>query len=636
MSTLLSLIVAGIVSGSLYALTALSVVAVYKVARVLNFAQGATAALVAYVAWDILHSFQISLYLVLIIAIVAGSGAGLLTEAIAVRPLRKHGLLVPVLATLGLSLAIDGTIQTIWGSAPRPYPLLLGGSDLRFLGATITRSNALIVAIAFAAMLILWLFYDKTRIGTMIRATYSNVEAAESCGINTGRMTSIGWSVAGALMGLAGVLASIQTYLAPSLNQSLLILSLIAVAAGGFQSLPGAAAGGFIVGIFQSLFAGYGSPGFSEPLLLGGLFILLVVWPRGIFGGIRSRSKTDEHASLLPASFESFTLPLKLRWVMWIGFAVLAFVVASFASDSLVVGMSVAAAYTLVVLSFVLVIGYSGQISVGQGAIALVGAYASTIVAHSAGFSFLPALAVGGIAGMVFGGLVAWPLMRVSGFSFAIATVALAVAVPEVLLNAPVKLTGGYEGLPVPPISLFGHQVLGTRGVLYVTLVIVVIVLVIVQRFVRTYTVLQWKAVRDSEPGSRACGISVHRQRIFAFVVASLLAGLGGGLFAYVGGIVTTSDFGFNASVQLQFGAILGGLLSVYGSAIGAMFVVLVPIVLSGQGALGEIAYGVVAYLVLLILPGGVSDLAARVLHRGVPKLSAKQEHIEEVLGIVE
>lgn len=613
-----SIVLSGLVAGSIYALTALGVVTTYKVTKVLNFAQGATAAIASYIAWDWVASTRLPPWTALFVAMIAGAAAGWITERLAVRPLLRYGILAPVLATLGISLVVEGVIETIWGATPRPFPEFVGAGNINIFGASITRTNMAIIVVAAIAMIVLYVIFERSDAGRRIRASFENQDAAKLCGVNVPLTIGITWGIAGALMGLAGVLASQQTYLSPSLNQNLLLFSLIAVAIGGFQSLPGAVIGGLIVGIAEAVFAGYISSGYSETLLLGILLVMLLVLPKGILGGFtqlkRSRREAGSDQLLLlradSASLSNVRPTVKI--VGLVGFAVILGGSPLVFGAAIVVGLTTAAAYAVIVLSYVVVTGFSGQVSLGQGALALVGAYGAVYLGIHFHLNFIIAIVGGSLIAGLVGLVFAIPLVRTKGFYFAIATTALVLIVPSLILNTPVSLVGGSDGLASPTMNLFGMSLGGTDAIYYVAIIVFVVVAAALKLVSGRLFVLRLQALRDDEIGAEASGIRVRWYRVGAFTVGAAIAGVGGGVFAFAAGFISTSDFGFTTSVLLQFAVVMGGLMSIYGAMLGASVIALIPVLFSSYAALGEIAYGVIAYGVMLLMPNGLGDVVKR------------------------
>jgi branched-chain amino acid transport system permease protein len=628
MSTFLSLLIPGLVIGSLYGLSGLAVVTTYKVTRVLNFAQASLATLATYCAMSAIDAIGMPLWVGLIVAAVVGTVGGVLVEWVAVRPMARGNNLSGVLATLGVSIVIDGVVQLVWGTQPKPMPDLVPGGAIHFLGATVTPGNLVTLALAVVIMIGLYVFFERTRIGLRVRATFQNRDAAELTGVDTRRVISMTWGLAGAVGAVAAVLVAAQSNLSPDLDASLLVYTLFAVAVGGFQSLPGAVIGGLVVGVFESLFAGYVNATYGDVVLLLILVLILVVFPNGLLGS-RRRAVVRDSLALVSRRAQNIVFPRWLTALLLVVGAVIIIGIPFVLTDDLVLLLAEAAAYALVAISYVVVTGNAGLVTLGQGALAILGAYAAAVTATHWGWGFLPGLAAGAVVGLLAGVLVAGAMSRLSGFYLAIATTALVVGVPSLLISLPVSFAGGAEGLGIPPISLFGLAVTSTTGVFYLTAAIMVIGAVLTALLLRSGIGKRWQAVRDSPRGAAASGINVTLQRVAAFGYAGLLAAVGGVLFAYATSYITTDQFSFTPSVYIQFAAVVGGLQSVIGGIVGAVFVAVVPYLLSGQDAWGGIVFGLAGYLVLRLAPGGVTALARDLLVRAWPALNGahRQPH---------
>lgn len=621
MATFISLLVPGLVIGALYGLSGLAVVTTYKVTRVLNFAQASLATLATYCAMSAITTIGMPLWVGLVIAAVVGTVGGVLVEWIAVRPMTRSNNLAGVLATLGVSIVVDGVVQLVWGTQPKPMPALAPGSPIHFLGATVTPSNLVTLALAVLIMVALYLFFERTPLGLRVRATFQNRDAAELSGVDTGRVISMTWGLAGAVGAVAAVLVAAQSNLSPGLDASLLVYTLFAVAVGGFQSLPGAVLGGLVVGVFQSLFAGYVNATYGDVVLLLLLVLILVVFPNGLLGS-RRRAVVRDSLALVARRTRNIVFPRWLTAALLVVGAVIVAGIPFVLGNDLVLLLSEAAAYALIAISYVAVTGYAGLVTLGQGALAILGAYAAAVTTAHWGWGFLPGVVAGAVLGLVSGVLVAGAMGRLSGFYLAIATTALVVGVPSLLISLPVTFDGGAEGLSLPPISLFGLAVTGTSDVFYLVTGIMVVGAAGTAVLLRSRVGKRWQAVRDSPRGAAAAGIDVTLHRVAAFGYAGMLAGVGGVLFAYSTSYITTDQFNFTPSVYIQFAAVAGGLQSVIGGIVGAVFVAVVPYVLSSEQAWGGIVFGVAGYLVLRLAPGGVTAVARDLLVRAWPGLN--------------
>ena len=249
-------------------------------------------------------------------------------------------------------------------------------------------------------------------------------------------------------------------------------------------------------------------------------------------------------------------------------------------------------------------IGYAGQISFGQAGFLAIGAYA---FAHliSAGFPWLLALAGAGLAAAAGGVVVGFPSLRLKGPYLAIATLGFGIAVYQLLANVP-ALSGGRTGLSLPtPRPPFGFS----RAVwLYcVDLLLLLLFAAATSNLVSSYVGRAWMAVRDSEIAAEAIGVNLTRTKLLAFALSSFYTGVHGALFAQFLGHLEPELFNLG-EVLTQFVAItVGGLASVEGSILGAVFVVLVPALFGGARWAVPVLFGAAILAVLIFEPGGLA-----------------------------
>jgi branched-chain amino acid transport system permease protein len=270
---------------------------------------------------------------------------------------------------------------------------------------------------------------------------------------------------------------------------------------------------------------------------------------------------------------------------------------------------------TVALLGLNLLVGYCGQLSLGHGAFYAIGAYTTAILVTRSGMPHLwtlpIALVISFAVGLVFG----IPAVRLRGFSLALVTLALAIALPQLLKHFE-GITGGQLGVnvprPAPPGSLTEDQ-----WTYLIAIVVAFAVFLGVRNLVTGRIGLAMVTVRDNEPAAGAMGVPVARTRVVTFAVSAGLTGLAGGLATLVTGYVSPDNFNMLLSVNLVAGIVLGGLGRVWGAVIGAVFLTYLPLYTTdiSQTAPG-IVNGLVIIVFLLLLPDGMAGLASRLTRR--------------------
>ena len=276
------------------------------------------------------------------------------------------------------------------------------------------------------------------------------------------------------------------------------------------------------------------------------------------------------------------------------------------------------AAWAVAVAGLTILIGLSGQISVGNGAFMAVGAFAMVCVLS---------MVAAAVAGAIFGVAAA----RLRGPYLAGATLMLAVAIPYFAVAYP-TVFGGDQGLPVPVNvpAVLGASFPLTRWLVWLNCAFALAVLVLLANLARSRVGRNWRALRDDEVAASLAGLNVARLRVLAFIVSSACAGLGGSLLAIWAASASPDDFSLTLSIGLLTAAVLGGLGSLLGAIWGSLVLVLLPSYLQNvstshglsAGASASVpiaAYGVVLIIVMLLFPAGIQGGVRRLLGLAVP-----------------
>jgi branched-chain amino acid transport system permease protein len=279
--------------------------------------------------------------------------------------------------------------------------------------------------------------------------------------------------------------------------------------------------------------------------------------------------------------------------------------------------------YFIAIMGLNILTGYTGQISLGHGAFMAIGGYTTAILVghHSVRDLWTIPLAglVAGGAGLLFG----IPALRLSGLYLALATFAVAVALPPVLKKFD-HFTGGTEGIQLfgrpnytgkgyQNVHVLGHTLTFNDWLYYLTWTIAVVLFVLAWIVLAGRTGRTFRAVRDSEVAATSSGVNLPFYKTLAFGLSAFYAGVAGSLFAIATSFVNPGTFPIVLSLTLMIGAVIAGLGSLWGLAFGALFVQYVPDLsekyISNSPGAPSVVYGVILILVLLVLPTGVGGL---------------------------
>jgi branched-chain amino acid transport system permease protein len=295
MSELLQQILNGLTLGAIYALIALGYTMIYGVLRFINFAHGDVFMIGAYIGYllapwigSILGEGYLSAVAVLLAAMLGCGILGVIIEYLAYRPLRFRPKLTVLITAIGVSLFIENTaqLQFVFGAQYRSYPTLVPNAEVfSVMGVSVDRTAIVLLTTAVGLMYLLRLIVLKTKVGTAMRAVSMNISAAALMGININRIISFTFFVGSALAGAGATLYAISY---PKIDPLMGILpglkAFVAAVLGGIGNIAGATLGGFIIGIAETLTAGYVSPNFRDAIVFGVLILILILKPAGILG----------------------------------------------------------------------------------------------------------------------------------------------------------------------------------------------------------------------------------------------------------------------------------------------------------------------------------------------------------------
>ena len=605
--------------------------------------------LLAHHPWALVVNALISAVLGILLAAVTGRQVHDVIAGVFLRSPR----IVPTVATLAFAIALGGaasllTLRTTttfgyhafswFPYGPRPgtgeqgrpavpegtfeaphrfaWDFSLGG------GAHFHLYDVLAASVAVLALVALAIRFHRGRRGLHSRATAADLERAATLGVDVVRETKDPWRAAGALSGAAGVLAVALSSSAPAvgLDMASLTLVLAAVVLARMTSPAWALVASMGLGALSQ--AMYWN--FHSQVQFQGSLVLIIGAALLIQRGRASRAQ-QQSESVFTTAAEPLRVPDELRHAPGVhgllrGTSVvvaLAFVSYPLLTtpSQLSLGLSIVA-YMVIGLSLLVLSGWAGQVSLAQLALAAVGAFAATVSAASWHLPMPVALLLGALAGAAIAPLVGLPALRLPGPFVAIMTLAFALAVPAVLLNA--DLLGNVLPANVDRPVLLGLDLHSDRYFYWFSLLVLLAALAVVRGLRRSRLRRALIAARDNQQAAAAFGLDITRIRLEAFAVSGLLAGLGGGLLAFADSSVQSDSFSALNSVVLFLVVVIGGLSAVSGPVLGASLLGLVQ--LAGVFWVG-LMNGLGTILVLALRPSGLAgmvtglrDAAIRVL----------------------
>lgn len=295
MQQLLQQLINGITIGSFYALVALGYTMVYGVLKLINFAHGDLFMGGAYIGLTGLSALialmsqggPILIFPVSVIVIVTIALAGVLIERVAYRPLRSAGRLAPVISALGAAFILESLARNIYGASWKTYPPgLVPSGRVAILGSVrVSGMQVLVLLVSALLMALLYLFVYRTRIGTAMRAVSLDHEVSRLMGIDVDRIIATVFLIGPGLGGLAGMIVALYYGSFDfTLGWIFGLKAFIAAILGGIGNIPGAMLGGMILGIIETLGAGYVSPQWKDVIAYVILILILIFRPTGLLG----------------------------------------------------------------------------------------------------------------------------------------------------------------------------------------------------------------------------------------------------------------------------------------------------------------------------------------------------------------
>jgi branched-chain amino acid transport system permease protein len=291
MRFLVQIVLSGIATGAIYGLVAVGYSVTYATMRVLNFGLGMWVMLGAMIGYTLHVTFGLNILVTMLGMMTVLGGLGLLAERFTVLPFVRAGSDVWIMSTLAVGLLFINAAELIWGRNPLAIPPFLGKDPIKFAGIGVYPQEILIVIVACAVMVALDVFYQYTLLGKAFRATASSTEVAGLMGINTRRIASLAYALAGCLAGFAGLLVAPVTLAEPQMGTILGLKAFAIAIIGGLEAGRGIFVCGLLYGVLEGLLSGYLYTGIRDIIGFTLMILVLFVRPNGLFG-----RRTEERA----------------------------------------------------------------------------------------------------------------------------------------------------------------------------------------------------------------------------------------------------------------------------------------------------------------------------------------------------
>ena len=562
----------------------------------------------------------------LAVGVVAAVLCGLAIDAIVIARFRTTPRLVVTVATIGLAqlFAVGALLlPRLWGHVAlldpagdrtgfeTPFGWTARVGDTVFRSAELLAVGASVVAIAAIALLL-----RRSDVGIAVRAAADRGDRAAMLGVPVPRLEAAVWVVAAVLAFLATYLQAgiLGIEISAGIGLRVMVAALGALALGGFSSLPAMLLAAVAIGILGQATgpAGGHSLTFTDAVLAA---VVLV----GLLARRASNRRSDRDAvSSWSSVDEPRGLPFELAGLGWLrGLRVLAIVAVLAAGlalplvleESDVLRASMVIALVLLAASVVVLTGWTGEVTLGQMSFAATGAAVAAWGTVEQRWDLTLCLLVGGVAAALVAMAVALPSLRWHGIFLAVTTLAFSLAAVNYLFNPTVATWIPTDDVVRRP--LFGTVDLGSRTAMYeVAFVVTALCFALVLGVRRSRVGRLLRAVRDNPAAAQSYGVRVPLARLTAFGLSGFLAGVGGVLVFYVNERYEVAAFSATESLNVFISSVVGGVGSLLGAVLGALLLDGSRNFLSGPAGLLPSAIGVL--VILLVLPGGLAEIAYR------------------------
>jgi branched-chain amino acid transport system permease protein len=279
-------LVSGLALGCVYGLIALGFVLIYKATEVINFAQGDLMMLGGFVAYTFIAILGFNYWLGALCAVLAMGLVGMFVERFVVRPILGYPAFSIVMATIGLGFLLRSLAGMIWGTDDLKIETPFSTGVLKIGDLVLAHDKLSVIVVTVILIAVLYVFFNRTRLGTAMRATSENMLAAYYMGIPVKRVVSLVWAISAMVAGVAGVLLAPITFVHSNVGLALGLKAFPAAVLGGFGSIPGALVGGLIIGVVETMAGFYMPQGWKDVAPYIMLLLVLLLKPEGLFGAL--------------------------------------------------------------------------------------------------------------------------------------------------------------------------------------------------------------------------------------------------------------------------------------------------------------------------------------------------------------
>lgn len=625
----IQIVIGGLLQGSVFAVLALGFSLVFRVTGVINLAQGAFCVLGAL----LMYTLQVALgWPTALAALGATLGTGVfglvIGIAIFVPALPRLPVSSMLVMTAGMLTLIEGVLLIAWGSQPYAVPPFSGEAPVAFLGVLVPTQGFWIAGITALIIAGLWYLIQRTNLGMALRACAENRTAARLMGIDVATMTLVSFALAATIAGIGGIIVGPITSLEFDTGRFFTNFGFISVAIGGLGAFLGSVVGGLVLGVSEQIAAGYVSSLFANGLALGLLIVTLLWRPNGLFaGGPARRTDVRDEQRITRAivridgrgglAFGAvfLALLLVLPWLLPEG--------------SLLGSLVITGILFIAVLGLDVLMGFAGQVSLGQSGFMAIGGYAAAIIATTYGLPPLLGIAAGIALSLVCAFLLSLVTTRLRGHYLALATLTFGLLIDSLTVGLG-DLTGGPSGLVgIPSFSVGGYEFASSLSMYYLVLGLILVLVLALLGGMRSSFGRALKAVRTDQTAAAALGVNVPRIKMAAVAISAVLASLSGSLYAFQFHFLSPEMVATPRSFEMIAMLVAGGEGTLIGPLFGVALLTLLPTLFQPLALYKTFGEGLLLVLCFMWLPegmfGAMAAWAARLVGAGKLRVPAQR-----------
>lgn len=285
MTTFIQQLINGLMLGSVYALLAFGYTMVYGIIKLINFAHGDIYMLGAYFGYFFIKVLHLNFFIALILAMAVSAIIGVVIEYIAYRPLRHSPRIAVLISALGISFLLENGMTYLYGSDQRSFPQAIKTVQYHFYGIQVSNIQLIIAVTSIVLMLLLTYIVKNTKMGRAMRAVSADPDAASLMGININHTISFTFAIGSALAAAGGVLIGLYyNSIDPLMGMTPGLKAFVAAVLGGIGIIPGAAVGGWLIGILETMVQATAFSDYKDAIVYAMLIVILLIKPTGILG----------------------------------------------------------------------------------------------------------------------------------------------------------------------------------------------------------------------------------------------------------------------------------------------------------------------------------------------------------------